>query len=383
MRISEVRIHPITLPFAQRFSHSQKKDMSAGNILLEILSEGSESRGYGEGAPRLYVTGESQASAARTACDLVRGGSFPWNLDSISEIWKFMENSRELRDTHSALCGLETALLDALGKNEGKTLLDYLPTGSRTGVVRYGATVPLGSEKRVKEVCGVIKTLRLKQVRVKLGSGFIQNDRSMRMVRRVLGDDCELRTDVNGAWDRDLAFKHLNLLSEHGVKVVEQPLVPGNKDLAVVAEELLARGMNLMADESVCTVSDVGDIIEQGYFNMVNVRLSKCGGFNRSLKIIDLLRQAHLSFQIGCQLGESGVLSAAGRALCLVSSDAAYFDGSYDRFLLKENITIEDVTFGTGGEAGPLEGSGLGVEVDLEKLEHLSRESERIIVKRP
>jgi muconate cycloisomerase len=205
----------------------------------------------------------------------------------------------------------------------------------------------------------------------------------MRIVRSSLGDSCELRIDVNGAWDRDLAFKHLTLLSEHRVKVVEQPLMHGNKDLGGLAEELRDRGIDLMADESACTLRDVEEIIDQGFFNMVNVRLSKCGGFNQSLKIIDLLRKSNLSFQIGCQLGESGVLSAAGRALCLVSSDAAYFDGSYDSFLLKENITAEDVTFGPGGAAGPLGGYGLGVEVDLRKLERLSRESGRIIIKRP
>ena len=77
MRISEVRIHPITLPFAQHFSHSQKKDMSADNILLEIVGEDGGLRGYGEGAPRLYVTGESQASAVKTAYNLVRRESFP------------------------------------------------------------------------------------------------------------------------------------------------------------------------------------------------------------------------------------------------------------------------------------------------------------------
>jgi muconate cycloisomerase len=138
-----------------------------------------------------------------------------------------------------------------------------------------------------------------------------------------------------------------------------------------------------MADESACTVMDVEEIIDQGFFNMVNVRLSKCGGFNQSLKMIDLLRKSGLSFQIGSQLGESGVLSAAGRSLCLVSSDAAYFDGSYDSFLLKENITTEDVTFGAGGEAGPLGGYGLGIKVDLRKLERLSREFERVIIRRP
>ena len=383
MRISEVRIHPITLPFAQHFSHSQKKDMSADNILLEIVGEDGGFRGYGEGAPRLYVTGESQAGAVKTAYNLVRSESFPWDSDSIAEIWKFIEGHREGRETNSALCSVEIALLDALGKSQSKPIIDYLPAGFYTGKVHYGATVPLGLEERITKICGIIKTLGLEHVRVKLGSVFIQNERSMRIVRSSLGDSCELRIDVNGAWDRDLAFKHLNLLSEHRVKVVEQPLMHGNKDLGGLAEELRARGINLMADESACTLRDVEEIIDQGFFNMVNVRLSKCGGFNRSLKIIDLLRKSDLSFQIGCQLGESGVLSAAGRSLCLVNSDAAYFDGSYDSFLLKENITTEDVTFGPGGVAGPLGGYGLGVKVDLRKLERLSRESERIIIKRP
>ena len=383
MRINEVRIHPITLPFAQHFSHSQKKDMSADNTLLEIVGQDEGFRGYGEGAPRLHVTGESQAGAVKTAYNLVRRESFPWDLDSVSEIWKFIEGHIESRDSNSALCSVEMALLDFLGISQSRPVMDYLPAGSYTGKVHYGATVPLGLEERIKKVCGIIKTLGLEHVRVKLGSVFMQNERSMRLVRSSLGDGCELRIDVNGAWDRDLAFKHLNLLSEYRVRVVEQPLMPGNKDLGEFAEKLRARGINLVADESACTIKDVEEIIDQGFFNMVNVRLSKCGGFNQSLKIIDLLRNSGLSFQIGCQLGESGVLSAAGRALCLVSSDAAYFDGSYDSFLLKENITTEDVTFGPGGEAGPLGGYGLGIKVDLSKLERLSREFERIIIRRP
>jgi len=106
---------------------------------------------------------------------------------------------------------------------------------------------------------------------------------------------------------------------------------------------------------------------------MINVRLSKCGGFQNSFRIIDQLRTNGLSFQIGCQLGESGILSAAGRALGLLCRDAKYYDGSYDRFMLKENITTEHVSFGPGGEAGPLDGPGLGVKINKENLMRLSK----------
>jgi len=116
---------------------------------------------------------------------------------------------------------------------------------------------------------------------------------------------------------------------------------------------------------------------------MVNVRLSKCGGFRNSLKKINYLRNQGIFFQIGCQLGESGLLSAAGRALSLLCSDAVYHDGSYDEFLLKENVTLENVSFGLEGEAGPLRGPGLGVEINHENLQRLSDPSTMVTISKP
>ncbi|MGB2929607.1 MAG: hypothetical protein WBB70_11915 [Desulfobacterales bacterium] len=82
-------------------------------------------------------------------------------------------------------------------------------------------------------------------------------------------------------------------------------------------------------------------------------------------------------------MGESGILSAAGRILCLLCSDAVYCDGSYDEFMLKENVTIEDVSFGPRGEADPLNGPGLGIEVSGKNLAGLSEDFNTITVSRP
>jgi muconate cycloisomerase len=115
---------------------------------------------------------------------------------------------------------------------------------------------------------------------------------------------------------------------------------------------------------------------------MINVRLSKCGGFVRSLMMLDYLREVGIRFQIGCHLGESGILSAAGRALALTCKDARYFDGSYDAYLLSENLTTRDVTFNQGGDAEEIPGPGLGVEVDKAKLRKMSL-CDSISIKRP
>jgi len=60
-----------------------------------------------------------------------------------------------------------------------------------------------------------------------------------------------------------------------------------------------------------------------------------------------------------------------------------YCDGSYDEFLLKKNVTVEDVSTGPGGEADPLNGSGLGVEVSGNNLARLSEGFNTITVSRP
>jgi muconate cycloisomerase len=177
---------------------------------------------------------------------------------------------------------------------------------------------------------------------------------------------------VNGGWDLKLTKQHLPLIGSYGVKVLEQPLPPNDRNWEDLAGDFKPNNLKLMADESVCSMAELEQAIRDGHFDVINVRLSKCGGFFNSLKIIQRIRAAGLNFQVGCQLGESGILSAAGRALCTISSDALYYDGSYDVFLLRENLTTEHVTFNQGGRAGPLEGPGLGILVNRENLNRFS-----------
>ena len=65
------------------------------------------------------------------------------------------------------------------------------------------------------------------------------------------------------------------------------------------------------------------------------------------------------------------VILAAFYFLFNIASIRTY-PGAYDKFLLKENITAEHVSFGPGGTAGPLKGPGLGVSVVPRHLDRLN-----------
>ncbi len=383
MRIDQLRLHQVSLPFSIDFSHSLRRRSSANNIIVEVITEGGEIKGYGEGAPRSYVTGETQASTLRSVGHLLQRESFPWEFSEVGQIWDFVDSLPDGRKHNSAICALELALLDAIGKKEGRSIMQYFHSDFSMPTVCYGTVVPIASKGTLTEVCELIRKMEIKRLRLKMGRDLEQNREAAQTVQQIFGEDCDLRVDVNGVWDFELALAHVSLIRDCRVKVVEQPMNPLDPDIARFAPVMRDSGVVLMADESACSLSDVQKIAEEGYYGMVNVRLSKCGGFRKSLKMIEYLRNHGISFQIGCQLGESGLLSAAGRVLSLLCSDAVYHDGSYDAFLLKENVTFEHVSFGPCGEAGPLEGPGLGVKINHHNLERLSNLSTRLTATRP
>jgi muconate cycloisomerase len=372
MKIAKVNVYKILLPFLGDLSHSRRKGSFANNIIVEVIADYGEIKGYGEGAPRLYVTGESQEGATKSVSDFLQKDTFPWELNDVSQIWDFIDSLPNGKEHNSAICAVEMALLDVLGKSQNKCILEYFPKDFYTSRVYYGAGVPLSNKKRKMEICRLINRMKIKKLKLKMGKDFAENKETLEVASFVFGDDYDLKIDINGAWSLELALRHLPLLERYNVKVLEQPMRPSDPALAEFATMIQNDGVILMADESACSLGDAERITKEGYYEMINVRLSKCGGFRNSFMIIDHLRMKGFSFQVGSHLGESGILSAAGRALSLLCRDAVYYDGSYDEFLLRENVTIENVSFGPGGEAGPLDGPGLGVEIDRESLMRLS-----------
>ena len=372
MDIDGIRIYSIQLPFSLHFSHALRKRVSVNNVFVEVIGEQGKIKGYGEGAPRSFVTGESQQSSTQSIYRFVKMNHFPWDLDDVSQIWNFIDSLKNEKSQNAATCALETALLDALGKHHKKNIIDYFSKDFITDKIFYGAVLPIAGKEKFIELCQVIKKLKIKKLKLKMGKDLFINKELLETFHFVFGEDYNLKIDVNGVWNHSLALAHEYLIKKHRVKVVEQPMARDSSELDDFARIMQKADVILMADESACSLSDVEKISSNNYYQMINVRLSKNGGFRNSLRVIEHLRRNGISFQIGCHLGESGILSAAGRILCLLCKDAVYYDGSYDKYLLEKNVTSENVSFGPGGEAGPLYGPGLGVEVDVQNLSRLS-----------
>jgi len=188
VKINKINIYRLLLPFSNEFTHSLRKRDSVKNVIVEIIADQREILGYGEGAPRSYVTGETQESAASSIKGLIMKSSFPWELNDVDQIWKFIDGLSDTKEKNSAICALEISLLDALAKAEKRSIMDYLPTEFLTDTIYYGATIPLSSNRRINDVCGMIKRLNINKLRLKMGKDLKENTEMFETVRGFFGE---------------------------------------------------------------------------------------------------------------------------------------------------------------------------------------------------
>ena len=333
--------------------------------------------GYGEGVPRTYVTGES----VQTALDTLRGpilraaGSERFGtLGDVEEYLLDLSRSPLCQRHLAAFCAFELALLDLSSRTWDSPLETIF--GTRwTEPPPYSAVIPLLPPDRMLPFLGLLENNGMKRIKIKVGEPF--DPRVFERVISVLGSDVDLRVDANGAWTETAALKHIEIMEEYGISAVEQPVA---KDNIRGLREITSRSpIPIIADESVCSLEDAAKLIDLGACHALNVRLSKCGGFFGSLAIAEMAARAGLRRQIGCQVGETGILSAAGRHLAGWIEDLLYLEGSFGTWALQEDIVEEDIRFGKGGKAYPFDGIGLGIHVRPEALEERAIASERFV----
>ena len=206
---------------------------------------------------------------------------------------------------------------------------------------------------------------------LKLKVGGDDDVARVRAVRGAVGPDVSLRLDANGAWSLERATEILDAVAPFDIAVVEQPLPRGPvTDLARLRR---ASPIPLMADESLVTPADLEALVAARAVDSVNVRVSKCGGLGRSVEIARRAAAAGIGVQVGSQVGETAILSAAGRHLAAAIEEVTFVEGSYGTLLLTEDVSREAVHFGHRGLAPVLTSPGLGVTVVADRLRKYAR----------
>lgn len=375
MRIARLTAYVVSLALRREIAHASATRRTSANIVV-ACELGDGTRGWGEGVPRPYVTGETPDTAlaqlvATPLREQLAGDHCSWH-DVTAVCRRFAprvegEDPRGCR-ANALRCAVELSILDAYGRLFGEPLAAitarYPPAAAihaARPVVRYSGAIMAESPRSELTSALKMRLYGFAHCKVKVGVAGADDSARLARIRRVLGRRIDIRVDANEAWPAAEAVARIAPLLAHRISCVEQPLPHAEIDaLADVRRQLT---VPIMLDESLTGPSDARRAIDGGLCDLFNIRLSKCGGFLASLELAALAHSHALGYQLGCHPGESGILSAAGRHWAQSVAAIRYLEGSYDRHLLRDWLLGEDITFGYGGRAPALRGPGLGVSV--------------------
>ena len=376
LRLKSVEILPVVIPFARRFEHATMSRAASDAVIVRITG-GDGVRGYGEALPRPYVTGEDVASmvaalrskvipevlnrefeSGRAVLDQVRALAAAWSPPQ--------DLSHSVIAWNATMCAMELALLDWAFKRAGQSLSEWLAP-ARDQVV-YTGVIDATDPETAGALASRYAEAKFARIKVKVGIG--DDMPRLEAVRRAVGDRVAIRVDANGAWDTASAVKALEALRAFDIEAVEQPV--GSHDIQGMRRVREESGIAVVADESLVTMQDAEALVREQACDVFNVRVSKCGGLLTSKAIADFGLSAGLQVQVGAQVGETSLLSAAGRHLAGHLPRLESTEGSFGTHLLAEDITADPVMFGHEGRGGPIVGPGLGVAVDDEVLERMA-----------
>ena len=141
-------------------------------------------------------------------------------------------------------------------------------------------------------------------LKLKLSGDLAVDAERVRQVRAAR-PDVWLGVDANQAFTTDTLTRLMPVLSDARVLLIEQPLPRGREaDL-----DSFESPIPLAADESVQGLADLESLL--GRFDVVNIKLDKCGGLTEALLMVEAARRCGLQVMVGNMIGSSLAMAPA------------------------------------------------------------------------
>ncbi|TWT45216.1 L-Ala-D/L-Glu epimerase [Phycisphaerae bacterium RAS1] len=382
LRLRQLQIHRLGIPLRFAFEHAAATRRVADPVIIELTAAApyAQHAGYGETLARPYVTGESAESVVadvqRVFVPRLRelsAGNFAETLEFIESL-PFDDGGRVICAARAAV---ELALLDLAGRVFQRRPADlagwlglagFGPPGALPAA-RYSGIVIGSRPAKLRRFLRIQRCYGLRDFKLKVAvDGWQERLRWAADVLRPAIDRqrATLRVDANGGWSPAEAHEAVELLDACGVCCLEQPFSEAHDgDLKWLAEQT---SCDLMVDESLVTADDATRLIESGGVRVFNIRIAKQGGLLPALRMSRQALAAGLDVQLGCLVGETSLLSAAGIHFLRLCPKVRFVEGAFGRFLLRDDVTRRSIRFGYGGRVRAPAGFGLGVDVLPAKL---------------
>ncbi|MFB7608668.1 mandelate racemase/muconate lactonizing enzyme family protein [Streptomyces gardneri] len=264
-----------------------------------------------------------------------------------------------------ALAGIDLALWDLRGKLAGEPVHRLLGGPLRERIDCYASPVALHADPAdsARQALGFVAD-GFKALKVKIGRGERTDRAHLTAVREAVGEDVEILTDVNCAYDLDQATRVGGVLRDLGISWYEEPLQVD--DLANLGELRRRTGLTIVNGETHFTRFDLRESLLNRAIDVFMPNVARCGGITEATRLAALASAFHVD--IAPHGVGSGVSLCAALQLCAATPNLRTYE--YNRLPnpIRERILTNPPEFKDGALTVP-QSPGLGADVDWDTVD--------------
>lgn len=363
MLIAEIELALVRNHLVHSFETSTHRKSYLDHIIVRATTADGMV-GWGECAAPAdpYFCGETTQSAWHVLgdylCPLLVGAEWETPADAAVLMQRINGNN-------FARAGLEMACWDLYAQSRDQPLGRVLG-GTQAEVV---SGVSLGIEATTDDLLVQIAKHvgeGYRRVKLKIRPGW--DIEPVRAARAEFGD-LMLQVDANGAY-RPSEADQLLALDGYGLLMIEQPY----PDDYLTEHAELSRRLEtpVCLDESITSPAALRTALQLGACSIVNIKVSRAGGVGPAVAIHDICRAAGIPVWCG-GMHEFGIGRAVNLAVASLPGFLFPSDVSGSEKYYAEDIVTPTITATNGAVAVPNDRPGIGVAVDVAKLQQFTQ----------
>lgn len=289
----------------------------SSRIYTKVITD-SGIYGLGEAAPAPLVTGETLDTVV-AAIEFMKPFLIGMDPTDIAAIHEKMDKT--LLFNPAAKAAVDVACYDIIGKKEGKAVHKLL--GAKTDSLQTDITIGIDTIEEMTRECVERVNQGFRILKIKCGIDSNKDIEVLREIRKAVGDEIDLRIDINQGYDMETALRVLKEIAEFNISEAEQPLPFW--DVHGMAEIKKLSPIPIMADESVHSPEQARIVCEHDACDIVNIKFMKCGGIYKALQISDIAKEFGKTCLVGC-MSESKLAIAAAAAVVVAKDNIVSAD---------------------------------------------------------
>jgi L-alanine-DL-glutamate epimerase-like enolase superfamily enzyme len=299
------------------------------------------------------------------------------DLDDLLDIVAEREHKFPGSYLRRAMAGLDTAIWDMRGKQQGKPVTELL--GGTPGLIRaYASSMKrdITPKDEATRLLHLRDTQGFDAFKVRAGAEVGRNkdewpgrtEEIIPTVRRALGDDVDLLIDANSCYSPDRAIEVGHILQDNGFSHFEEPCPYW--ELEQTKQVTDALDIDVTGGEQDCDLPTWKRMIDMRAVDIVQPDILYLGGISRTLRVAKMAAAAGLPVTPHCAnwslvtLFTMHLLRAlpnAGKYLEFSIEGPDYYPWQYDLFV-ESPYEIEN------GQARVTDAPGWGIEISPEWL---------------